>query len=115
MQTDPNAINAGLASRLVNVRESRILVVGCNIGVDCKLFADLGSRDVHGLDVVEEIGQDNQNPYVTYRRRSIEDCKLPPAHFDLVYSYATMEHVPNVAAGYAEMARVPSVPLRDWR
>ena len=26
--------------------------------------------------------------------------------FDLVYSFATMEHVPDIAAGYAEMARL---------
>jgi SAM-dependent methyltransferase len=58
------------------------------------------------LDVIEEIGRNYPHPTVTYHRQSIEKTTLPSDHFDLVFAVATMEHVPDVAAGFAEMARL---------
>lgn len=88
------------------VKNRRVLVIGCNTGLDCSFFVNFGAAEVHGLDVVEEIGQDYTHPCVTYHRMSAEDISLPSDHFDLVFAVATLEHVPDVTKAFAEMARV---------
>jgi SAM-dependent methyltransferase len=85
---------------------AKVLVVGCARGRDCTFFVEAGSRDVHGLDVVEDIGADFRHPSVTYHRCSAERMELPSDTFDLVYSVATMEHVPHIEPAYQEMVRV---------
>ncbi|MGM5033872.1 class I SAM-dependent methyltransferase [Tardiphaga sp. 803_E3_N1_3] len=101
-----NQINAQWAASLVDISKSKVLVVGCNTGDDCKLFTELGAPEIHGLDVVDQIGLDYPDSRVTYHKKSIEDCGLSNDCFDLVFSFATMEHVPDIAAGFSEMARV---------
>ncbi|AGW12077.1 class I SAM-dependent methyltransferase [Megalodesulfovibrio gigas] len=102
-----NALAAREALSIQPVRRKNVLVVGCNTGHDCTYFVEAGAREVHGLDVVESIGQDFQHPAVQYHRISAEcmSC-FPDDMFDLVYSFATMEHVPNIAAAFQEMCRV---------
>ncbi|MGM5050284.1 class I SAM-dependent methyltransferase [Tardiphaga sp. 604_B6_N1_1] len=101
-----NQFNAQGAASLVDLSKSKVLVVGCNTGADCKLFIDLGAPEVHGLDVVDQVGSAYQDSRVTYYKKSIEDCGLASNSFDLVFSFATMEHVPDIASGFSEMARV---------
>ena len=84
----------------------RVLVVGANLGEDCRRFADLGATEVHGIDVIENVGADFRDAMAVYHRGSIEACDLPDNRFDLVFATATMEHVHNVEAGFAEMARL---------
>lgn len=84
----------------------RVLVVGCNTGLDCKTFVDAGAKSVHGLDIDEQIGRDYQNSRVKYFRASAEKMPFRDATYDLVFSFATMEHVPDVAAAFREMGRV---------
>jgi hypothetical protein len=55
-----------------------------------------GAAEVHGLDVIEDIGASYSNPAVKYHRGSIEGCDLPSDYFDLVFSVATVEHVPKI-------------------
>lgn len=88
------------------VKGRRVLVIGCNTGLDCSFFVNYGAAEVHGLDVVEEIGRDYSHPRVTYHRMSAEEIVLPSDHFDLVYAVATLEHVPDVTRAFPEMARV---------
>jgi SAM-dependent methyltransferase len=88
------------------VRDRRVLVVGCNTGEDCGRFLKRGAAEVHGLDVVEEVGRNFRHPKVVYHRQSIEKTTLPSDHYDLVFAIATMEHVPDIAAGFSEMARL---------
>ncbi|MEK9281183.1 class I SAM-dependent methyltransferase [Bradyrhizobium sp. ISRA442] len=101
-----NRINAEDAAARVNISTARVLVVGANTGEDCREFIELGAAEVHGLDVISEIGSAFAHNRVTYHRQSIEKADLPSRSFDLVYSFATMEHVPDIAAGYSEMARL---------
>jgi SAM-dependent methyltransferase len=83
-----------------------VLVVGCNTGDDCRPFIEGGAREIVGIDVVAEVGRDFPHSRVEYVRASIEKCPLPNHSFDLIYSVATMEHVHDVRAGFAEMARM---------
>lgn len=94
------------ANGLCGIQDAKVLVVGANKGEDCRYFVVRGASEVHGLDVIEDVGSAYSNPSVHYHRGSIEGCDLPANYFDLVFSVATMEHVPNIALGFAEMTRL---------
>jgi SAM-dependent methyltransferase len=83
-----------------------VLVVGANLGEDCRRFAELGADEIHGIDVIENVGAEFVDRRAVYHRGSIEACDLPDGHFELVFATATMEHVHNIEAGFAEMARL---------
>jgi SAM-dependent methyltransferase len=83
-----------------------VLVVGCNRGEDCAHFVGLGAARVVGLDVMDEIGVNHADPAVSYVKASAERIPINSGSFDLVFAYATLEHVPDIAAAFAEMARV---------
>ncbi|TCL75576.1 class I SAM-dependent methyltransferase [Rhizobium sp. BK251] len=103
---DYNYFHAQKANRHKRVRGRTVLVIGCNTGGDCRYFVDLGAKEVHGVDVVDGIGRDFPHPTVTYHQESAEAMSLPSGYFDLVYSVATMEHVPDIFRAFSEMARV---------
>jgi SAM-dependent methyltransferase len=102
-----NDIHVEQAWRFVRgIRRAKVLVVGASRGGDCELFFKMGAREVHGLDVIEDVGADFRHPCATYHCASIERSGLPDDSFDLVFATATMEHVPDIEAGFAEMARL---------
>jgi SAM-dependent methyltransferase len=103
---DENLMHAKWAASYVPVRDAKVLVVGCNTGLDVRNFVELGAKEVWGVDVVEEIGRDFAHPRARYLRTSVEAMDVPDDSFDLVFTFATMEHVPGVARAFAEMARV---------
>jgi SAM-dependent methyltransferase len=88
------------------MRNAYVLVVGCNAGDECRHFLGFGARLVHGIDVIEKTGAGFSHPRVRYDRMSVEALSFPDETFDLVYAYATMEHVPDIESGFSEMARV---------
>jgi len=83
-----------------------VLVVGANVGDDCRRFADLGAEEIHGIDVIENVGAGFIDQRAVYHRGTIEACDLANNRFDLVFATATLEHVHDIDAGFAEMARV---------
>jgi len=85
---------------------ARVLVVGCNRGDDCRPFAAAGARCVVGLDIADDVGKDFAHRRVAYVRASAEAMPFSDASFDLVYSFATMEHVLGIEAAFREMDRV---------
>lgn len=89
-----------------SVRGATVLVVGASGGEDCKRFVRRGAAAVHGLDIAQDIGCKFTHARVHYHRESIEKSSLPDATFDIVFSIATMEHVPDIDTGFAEMARL---------
>ena len=95
-----------IAASYARGRLERVLVVGCNTGQECKSFVDLQASQVHGLDVVENTGRGFTHARVSYLRSSAECIAVRDATYDLVYSYATMEHVPDISAAFRECARV---------
>lgn len=94
------------AEKYCRIENRRVLVVGANTGEDCALFIRRGAAEVHGLDVIEDVGKNFPHAKATYHRESIEKTTLPSGYFDLIFSMATMEHVPEVALGFGEMARL---------
>src|SRR5215469_16727085 len=100
-----NRLHVRQAWKLAGAPRS-VLVVGANQGEDCRRFAELGAEEIHGIDVIENVGADFVDHRAVYHRGSIEACDLPDGRFDLVFATATMEHVHNIDAGFAEMARL---------
>ncbi|MCH4548260.1 class I SAM-dependent methyltransferase [Rhizobium changzhiense] len=104
---DYNRHNAQAAWEYLTKRSPEVLVVGANTGKDCSYFVEFGAKSVVGLDVIDEVGSEFSHPKVTYLHESAEAMtSIADESFDLVYCYATMEHVPNIEAAFAEMARV---------
>ncbi len=106
MPADYKRYHQSSAMRWVDITGKRVLVVGCNRGDDCAHFINLGAASVVGLDVISEIGWDYTHPAVSYTLASAESMPLPSDSFDLVFAYATLEHVPDIRAAFQEMARV---------
>ncbi len=98
--------HARIAACHVRGRQGRVLVAGCNTGRECGAFTQLGAAQVDGLDVVKNTGAEFSHARVSYLRSSAENIGVRDNVYDLVYSYATMEHVANISAAYREFARV---------
>jgi SAM-dependent methyltransferase len=101
-----NELHARRAADLISLDGASVLVVGANTGEDCRYFIDWGAKEVHGLDVVPNVGCEYQADNVRYFCMSVEAMQLPDNYYDLVYCFATMEHVPDIGAGFMEMTRV---------
>lgn len=101
-----NRRHARDASRLVDIKSAKILVVGANTGEDCKEFIELGAKEVHGVDVIPNVGSAFRHPRISYFCQSIEGTDLKSESYDLVFSVATMEHVHDIEAGFSEMNRL---------
>ena len=103
---DYNRIHARQAKSYCDVSGRRVLVVGCNRGGDCRYFVHFGAAEVHGIDVIAGVGAEFHHRRVRYHRCSAEAMPFAAGYFDLVYSVATMEHVPDIERAFSEMARV---------
>lgn len=103
---DYNSYHAKSTTNYINILNKKVLIVGCNTGKDCSHFIDLGAREVHGLDVIDDIGSEYTHPKVSYYKMSVEDMDLESDSYDLVYCFATMEHVPHIDLAFPEMVRV---------
>lgn len=100
------ALHAHVAASYLNVKRAQVLVVGCNTGEDCRHFVDVGAGRVDGLDVIKEIGEAFRHRRVRYLRMSAELMGLQSNSYDLVFSFATMEHVSDIYSAFREMVRV---------
>lgn len=94
------------ASTYRDYRGGRVLVIGCGRGTDCSYFAEQGAREVVGLDIGNDVGADVSHPRITYVQASAENVPLDPGGFDLVFSFWTLQCVPDIGAAFAEMARL---------
>jgi SAM-dependent methyltransferase len=102
---DASALNAARACE-VGILGSSVLVVGAGDGEECRYFKERGAAEVHGVDVRDDVGTGYKADRVFYHCESAERMSLPCDMFDLVYCFATMEHVPRVDLAFREMARV---------
>jgi SAM-dependent methyltransferase len=103
---DWGAYHAHAAMHHKSVTGKRVLVVGCNTGTDCLPFLKFSPSSIVGVDIMADIGKDVTDPKISYVNHTVESLPLESDQFDLIYSFATLEHVPDIDAAYAEMARV---------
>lgn len=86
-----------------------VLEVGCSDGLVCDIFSQLGAKHVTGIDVMDTVGCGFRNPAITYRAMDAAKMEFPDQSFDITYSIATFEHVPNPYAVLSEMLRVTKI------
>lgn len=84
-----------------------VLVIGCSTGDnECRRFVEFGAKEVHGVDIAEDIGRDFCHPRVKYCRTSAESLGLASNQYDIVYCQATLEHIARISLALAEAVRV---------
>ena len=104
---DANLRHIKKAIKYVNIKKKKCLVVGCNTGKDCNTFLEFGAQEVHGVDVIDNIGNDFINSKIIYHKISAERMdNLQDNFFDLTYCFATLEHIALIDLALAEMVRV---------
>ena len=103
---DYNSYHADIANNYLNVTEKKVLVVGCNRGKDVSYFVEFGAKEVVGIDIMDEVGKEYTHEKAKYYQMSAENMDIKDNSFDLVYCFATMEHIPNIEKAFSEMVRV---------
>src|SRR4051794_25160393 len=89
------------------VRGKRVLDIACGEGYGSAALLKGGAKAVTGVDVAEEACAHAREKYgVNAIVGSAEAIPLPDASVDVVVSFETIEHVPNMNAFMAECHRV---------
>lgn len=83
-----------------------VLEVGCSDGMVCDIFALLGAEKIVGIDVMGTVGCGYRHPAIEYRSMEADALDYADGTFDIVYSIATLEHVPRPEAVLDEIVRV---------
>ena len=89
----------------------RVLEIGTGLGTDLKQFARNGA-DCHGLDITDrhlELTAKNfaaEGYPVTLRKGDATAIPFPDNHFDCVYSFGVIHHIPDVDDVVREIRRV---------
>jgi ubiquinone/menaquinone biosynthesis C-methylase UbiE len=93
------------------VTGKRVADIACGTGYGTQLLAKSGARSVHGMDLSEEAVkfcvENNITANVTYSVANAQDLTaIADGEFDLVVSFETIEHLPDVEAYLDEMVRI---------
>lgn len=83
-----------------------VLEIGCSDGLVCDILSACGARRVRGIDVMKTTGRGFRSDNIEYLVMDGARTDFADESFDIVYSIATMEHVPDPAAVLAEILRV---------
>jgi len=79
-----------LRALLPDLRERRVLDLGCGFGWFCRDARAQGAAQVRGIDVsermLERARRETADVHVSYERADLETVTLPRESFDLVYS-----------------------------
>lgn len=86
-----------------------VLEAGCSDGLVCDILALCGARRVVGIDIMETVGCGFRDDRIDYHVMDIANMNFPDQSFDLVYSIATFEHLPNPYQALLQMLRVTKV------
>lgn len=100
-------IDTALSHVHAPVNELKCLVIGCNRGEECEILYNKGVRDISGIDLIDDLGNKFQHKSVKYYHGFAENMYLFEDNtYDLVYSFATFEHVHDIKNAYKEAARI---------
>lgn len=89
----------------------RVADIACGTGYGTQMLAEAGAQSVHGMDLsveaVEFCRENYDAPNVTYSVANAQQlAAIGDNEFDLVVSFETIEHLPEVEAYLNEMARI---------
>ncbi|MGO9639168.1 MAG: class I SAM-dependent methyltransferase, partial [Terracidiphilus sp.] len=97
------------AAQLVTGKQ--VADIACGTGYGTQMLALSGALSVHGVDISEEAvafcQEHNSAPNVTYSVANAQKLStISDKAFDIVVSFETIEHLPDVEAYLDEMARI---------
>ena len=98
-----------LFSKLPQPAGKTVLEVGRSDGLVCDIFSQLGAAHVTGIDVMRTVGCGFRDPRIDYRTMDAARLDFPDQTFDICYSIATFEHLPDPCKTLSEMLRVTKI------
>jgi SAM-dependent methyltransferase len=104
-----NLTNAKQCLQQFRRTPKRVLIVGCgNKCEDVRAFDELlgGQAEIHGVDVLNDTGEGYAGDHVLYIRSDVAKLPVCSRSYDLAYSFATFEHVPQIREGWQRMVDV---------
>ena len=93
------------------VKGKRVADIACGTGYGSEMLAKAGARSVHGIDLSEEAVQFSlEHHNVPNAAFSVGNAQkltaIPDGEYDVVVSFETIEHLPNVESYLDEMSRI---------
>jgi ubiquinone/menaquinone biosynthesis C-methylase UbiE len=89
------------------VAPTRILVVGCGTGREAGTLARFFDAETIGIDIEGEFAFDHEAARpAKLVNMDAQSLSFPDAHFEFVYSFHALEHIPDVECVLSEMNRV---------
>jgi SAM-dependent methyltransferase len=89
-----------LRALVPDLRDRRVLDLGCGFGWFCRWAVENGAAYVLGVDFSEKMlaraRGTTQDTTITYERADLETITLPRAAFDFVYSSLTLHYIVNL-------------------
>jgi len=90
----------------IDLKGKRVLVLGCSYGMECELMRLAGASRVVGVDTYPWLGVYYGHHAIEYVRTSAEQLPFGDGSFDVCFSIATFEHIPDPWAAAEEALRV---------
>ncbi|MEK6951832.1 MAG: class I SAM-dependent methyltransferase [Nanoarchaeota archaeon] len=93
-----------------NIKDKRILDLGCGFGDHAKKYIENGAKEVIGLDISKELIKMTKNRNI--ERTSFKVCDLnnklpfPKDSFDIITSSLTISYIKNLDGLFREVSRV---------
>ena len=98
-----------LRAMLPELRDRRVVDLGCGFGWFCRFACEAGAAQVLGVDVSENMlaraREMTADPAIVYRRADLETLTLSEGAFDLAYSSLTLHYLKDLAALFAQVHR----------
>jgi ubiquinone/menaquinone biosynthesis C-methylase UbiE len=98
-----------LRAMLPDLRDRRVVDLGCGFGWFCRFAREAGAAQVLGVDVSENMlaraREMTADPVITYRRADLETLTLTEDAYDLAYSSLTLHYLVNLPALFAQVYR----------
>lgn len=94
-----------LRAMLPDLKDKRVLDLGCGYGWHCRYAREQQARSVVGVDISEKMLEravaDTDDAAITYQRSAIEDINFDAEEFDVVFSSLALHYIED----YAEVCR----------
>jgi ubiquinone/menaquinone biosynthesis C-methylase UbiE len=98
-----------LRAMLPDLRDRRVVDLGCGLGWFCRWARQAGAAEILGLDVSEKMlagaRSATTETNISYARADMERLDLPVASFDLAYSSLALHYIDNLAGALATVHR----------
>jgi SAM-dependent methyltransferase len=99
-----------LRALLPDLRDFRVVDLGCGFGWFCRWAREQGAAEVLGIDVSERMlaraRADTTDAAITYVRADLERVELAEAAFDIAYSSLALHYIENLERLLANVRRV---------